>query len=150
MDAPSRSTNNDEKGDAYADLKGCFMIFGGPVLYESKRRQKLTDREVNAAALSEAILAYLKWSETMITFDRKDHPDHILQLGCFLLVVDPIINNTRLSRILMDGGSSLNLLYAETYDSLGLSRVAIRPFKALFHGVIPGLQAVPLGRSTYP
>ena len=61
----------------------------------------------------------------MITFDRKDHPDHIPQPGRFLLIVDPIIGKTRLSHVLMDGGSGLNLLYTETYDAMGLPRVAI-------------------------
>ena len=53
------------------------MIFDGPATYESKCWQKLTDSEVNAAALGESVPAFLKWSETMITFDRKDHPNHI-------------------------------------------------------------------------
>jgi hypothetical protein len=38
----------------------------------------------------------------------------------------PIVGKTHLSRVLMDGGSSLNLLYAETYDAMGLSRAGIR------------------------
>jgi hypothetical protein len=78
-------------------------------------------------------------------FRQKDRPDHILQLGCFPLVVEPIISKTCLSQVLMDGGSDLNLLYVETYDAIGLSREAIRPSGAPFHEVIPGLQAVPLG-----
>jgi hypothetical protein len=57
----------------------------------------------------------------MITFNRKDHPDHIPQSGHFPLVVDPIIGKTCLSHVLMDGESGLNLLYAETYDAMGLS-----------------------------
>jgi len=57
----------------------------------------------------------------VITFDRKDHPDHILQPVPFPLVVDPIIGKTRLSRVLMDGRSGLNLLYTEIYDAMGLS-----------------------------
>jgi hypothetical protein len=43
------------------------MIFGGPVAYESRRQQKLTAREVNAATLGKAISAFLKWSEMVIT-----------------------------------------------------------------------------------
>ena len=35
-DTPSGPTGNEEKGDAYPDLKGCLMIFGGSVAYESK------------------------------------------------------------------------------------------------------------------
>ena len=96
------------------------------------------------AALGEAVLAFLKWSETVITFDRKDHPDHISQLGRFPLVVESIIGKTHLSRVLMDGGSGLNLLYAETYDAIGLSWLAIRPSGAPFHGVIARLQVIPL------
>ena len=47
--------------------------------------------------------------------------DHNPQLGHFPLIVDPIIGKTRLSHVLMDGRSDLNLLYAETYDAMGLS-----------------------------
>jgi hypothetical protein len=121
------------------------MIFNGPMAYESKCRQKLIAREVNMTTLGEAIPIFLKWSKTAITFDRKDHPDHIPQPGHFPLVVDPIIGKTCLSRVLMDGRSGLNLLYTETYEAMGLSRAAIRPSSAPFHGVIPGLQAIPLG-----
>jgi hypothetical protein len=49
-DVPSRHVGNEEKGDVYPDPKECLMIFGGPVAYVSKHRQKLTAREVNAAA----------------------------------------------------------------------------------------------------
>jgi hypothetical protein len=74
MDTPSEAVGNKEKRDVYPDPKGCLMIFGGPVAYVSKHRQKLTTREVNAATLGEAIPAFLKWSKTAITFDKKDHP----------------------------------------------------------------------------
>ena len=43
------------------------------------------------AALGKTILAFLKWSEVVITFDRKDHPDHILQPRRFPLVINLII-----------------------------------------------------------
>jgi hypothetical protein len=75
MGAPFGPADNEENGDAYPDSRGCLMIFGGPMAYESRRRQKLIAREVNTAALGKAIPSFLKWSETMITFNRKDHPD---------------------------------------------------------------------------
>jgi hypothetical protein len=68
----------------------------------------------------------------------------MLQLGCFPLIINLIIGKTHLSQVLMDGRSGLNLLYAKTYDTMGLSRSAIRPSGAPFHGVIPGLQAISL------
>jgi hypothetical protein len=40
--------------------------------------------------------------------------------GKYPLVVDPVIGNVRLTKVLMDGGSSLNIIYAET---LGLLQI---------------------------
>jgi hypothetical protein len=67
--ASSGSIGDEGKRDAYLDPKGCLMIIGGLAAHESKHRQKLTDREVNTATLGDAVPAFLKWSETTITFD---------------------------------------------------------------------------------
>nr|XP_034595225.1 uncharacterized protein LOC117856898 [Setaria viridis] len=50
----------------------------------------------------------------------------------------------------MDGGSGLNILYAETLDAMGIDRSHLRPSKAPFHGVVPGEQAMPLGQINLP
>ena len=126
------------------------MIFGGLMAYGSKRRQKLTAREVNVAALGEAILAFLKWSETAITFDRTDHANHIQLPGHFSLVICATIEGTQLTNVLMDEGSGLNVLYSWAYIAIGLSRAAIRPTNALIYGVIPRARISPLGQSTLP
>jgi hypothetical protein len=55
---------------------------------------------------------FLDWSEVAITFDRDDHPDYIPNPRVYPLVVDPIIANTRLTKVLMDGGNSLYIIYA--------------------------------------
>jgi hypothetical protein len=55
---------------------------------------------------------FLDWSEVAITFDHDDHLDYVPNPGVYLLVVDPIITNTRLTKVLMDGDSSLNIIYA--------------------------------------
>jgi hypothetical protein len=47
-----------------------------------------------------------------ITFDHDDHPDYVPNPGVYPLVVDPIIANTRLTKVLRDGGNSLNIIYA--------------------------------------
>jgi hypothetical protein len=36
--AQAKPMDNEEKGDAYPNPKGCLMIFGGLVAYESKHR----------------------------------------------------------------------------------------------------------------
>ena len=79
-----------------------------------------------------------------------DHPDHIPQLGRFPLVVDPIVGTKRLAKVLMDGGSGLNLLYANTLDAMGIPRARLRPSSSPIHGVVPGRQAVPLSLIDLP
>ena len=45
---------------------------------------------------------------------RDNHPSHITRPGCYPLVVDPIICKKHLTKVLMDGGSGLNILYIDT------------------------------------
>jgi hypothetical protein len=113
------STNDQDRDDhTFPELEGCLMIFGGPDAYGSKRQLKVTSRQVNFVEL--AIPTYLRWSESAITFDRTYHPDHVPQPGRFPLVVDPVVRPKRLTKVLMDGGSGLNILYVETLDAMGI------------------------------
>jgi hypothetical protein len=45
---------------------------------------------------------FLDWSKVVITFDRDDHPNYVPNPRVYPLVVDPIITNTRLTKVLMD------------------------------------------------
>ena len=38
--------------------------------------------------------------------------------GRYPLIVDPIIGKKRLTKVLMDGGSGLNILYIDTLDAM--------------------------------
>jgi hypothetical protein len=51
-----------------------------------------------------------------------------------------------LSKVLMDGGNGLNIIYAETLNAMGITRTRIQPDGAPFHGVVLGKQAVQLGQ----
>ena len=62
-------------------------------------------------------------------------------------MVDPII---RLTKVLMDGGSDLNIMYAEMLDAMGIDRSRIQPTGAPFHGIVPGKQAIPIGQIDLP
>ena len=97
-----------------------------------------------------AMSAFLKWSGSPITFDRCDYPDSVTHLGRYLLMVDPIIGMNRLTKVLMDGGSGLNIMYAETLDAMGIDRSRIRPTRAPFHSIVPGKQAIPIGQIDLP
>ena len=85
------------------------------------------------------------WSSCPITFDRRDHPTSIRHGGSAALVLDPIIDGFHLTRVLMDGGSSLNLLYQDTVHKMGIDPSRIKPTKTTFKGVIPGVEACCFG-----
>ncbi len=57
------------------------------------------------------------------------------------MVLDPIIDGFPLTRVLMDGSSSLNLLYQDTVQKMGIDPSRIKPTKTTFKGVIPGVEA---------
>ena len=73
-----------------------------------KREWKRALRDVYA--LEPVTPKFNPWSSCPITFDRRDHPTSIRHGGFAALVLDPIIDGFHLTRVLMDGGSSLNLL----------------------------------------
>jgi hypothetical protein len=50
----------------------------------------------------------------------------------------------------MDGGSGINVLYASTLDDMGIPRSQLRPSTAPFHGVVPGMEALPIGQIDLP
>ena len=65
-------------------------------------------------------------------------------------MVDPIIAMKQLTKVLMDGGSDLNIMYVEMLDAMGVDRSRVRATGAPFHGIMPGKQAVPLGQINLP
>jgi hypothetical protein len=85
-----------------------------------------------------------------ITFSREDHLNRIPNPGQYPLVVDPVIGNVWFSKVLMDGGSSLNILYAHTLRLLGIGLDQLRPSTTSFHGVAPGKRVQPLVQIDLP
>ena len=73
-------------------------------------------QELNAVA--SAPPKPLDWSNQFITFDPEDHPDNTSGVGTLPLIVSPIIHNYKVTKMLVDGGSSLNLLTAKVLTTL--------------------------------
>ena len=57
------------------------------------------------------------------------------------MVLDAIIVGYHLTRVLMDGGSSLNLIYQDTVCKMGIDPSRISQSNTTFKGVIPGVEA---------
>jgi hypothetical protein len=147
-----RAPDNDKKEghntEEFPEVHDCFMIYGGQVANASARHRKQERREV--CSMKVAAPVYLDWSDKPITFDQGDHPDHVPSPGKYPLVVDPVIGNVRLTKVLMNGGSSFNIIYAETLGLLQINLSTIRAGAAPFHGIIPGKRVQPLGQLDLP
>jgi hypothetical protein len=143
--------NNKKEGDKeeeFPEVHGCFMIYGGQVANALARHRKQERREVCSVKVAAPV--YLDWSDKPITFDQGDHPDCVPSPGRYPLVVDPVIGNARLTKVLMDRGSSLNIIYAETLGVLVIDLSTIRVGAAPFHGIVPGKRVLPLGQLDSP
>ncbi|KAK3142839.1 hypothetical protein QOZ80_4BG0352370 [Eleusine coracana subsp. coracana] len=157
-DPPRRNNSNkdktkddddkDDSGEFQEPRKEVNFIFGGPDAYTSKRRQKLELQEINS--LEPATPQYMRWSEIPITFDRSDHPKHLPKPGRYPLVLAATMKEVKFNRVLIDGGSSLDLIFTRTLQELGLSINDLQPSFSPFHGIVPGKTSVPIGQITLP
>ena len=62
----------------------------------------------------------LEWSGQVISFDPTDHLSNVARVGALPLIVLPVIHNFRVTKMLVDGGSSLNLLSCLGRVTLGV------------------------------
>ena len=65
-------------------------------------------------------------SEKPISWSRADHPDVMPSPGSYALVLETTLATerraARFSRVLIDGGSSINILYRDTMEKLGIKQ----------------------------
>jgi hypothetical protein len=94
------------------------VIFGGHGTQENKRQQKLNDRQILVATTGPP--APYRWSEHSITFAREDQWLNFDHPGKYPLLVDPVIRESRVKKVLVDGGSSINVTFPRTLKGLGV------------------------------
>ena len=65
--------------------------------------------------------------------------------------MDPVVASSQLTQVLIDGGSGLNLLFANTLKRMGLDVTnMLTPSKFPFYGNIPGNSSTPIGSMILP
>ena len=79
-------------------------------------------------------------------WSRADHPPRVDNLGHLALVVVPQVGGYKFTKVLMDGGSSINILYYETFCRMGLTDKNLKTSNTVFHGVVPGKLAYSVGK----
>ena len=70
--------------------------------------------------------------EVPITFSRADQWANIPYIGCFPIVLDATVQKVLFRKVLVDGGSALNLLFAEALKELGLRITVLTPLDSSF------------------
>ena len=89
---------------------------------------------------------YLNWSEGSITFSRADHPPRVPWPGHSALVLDAQIGGYEMSRVFMDGGSGINIIYADTLRGMSRSLSNLAHSETSFHVIVLGKPIFPLGK----
>jgi hypothetical protein len=139
---------DDDKDEGFPKIHDCFMIYGESLTRLSARQRKRERREIFSVQLATPI--FLDWSRTAITFDRDDNLGYVPNPGVYPLIINPIIANTRLTKVLMNSGSSLNIIYAQTLDLLESGGCSSDPASGAFMGLCQGDEQRPSGGSTCP
>jgi hypothetical protein len=125
------------------------VIFGGDEEFNSRREQKLLLQEI--MSVKPTVPRPLQWSEVPISFSRDDRWTSFLEPGKFPLVLDLVVAEVKLTRVLIDGGSGLNLIFASTLRKMGLDLTdMLVPSKSPFYSIVPGNAVHPLGMVVLP
>ena len=70
--------------------------------------------------------------------------------GGYPLVVSPVVSQVLLAKVLVNGGSALDIIFASTLESMGYDMTSLVLFDQAFYGIIPGAGSTPVGRATLP
>jgi hypothetical protein len=132
-DKKGKKKNDGDNNDFQEPDKTVNVLFGG---LPSRREQKATRREV--MSIEPAIPTPLRWSEVPITFSRADQWTSFSEPGRFPLVLKPVVAGSKLNKVLIDGGSGLNVLFTKTLKKMKLDIThMLTKSNTPFYGIVP-------------
>jgi hypothetical protein len=81
-----------------------------------------------------------------MTFPHADQWTSFFEPGCFPLVLEPVVAGSRLNKVLISGGSGLNVLFTKTLKKMKLDITDMLTKSASpFYGIVSGNTTIPLG-----
>ena len=84
----------------------------------------------------------------LLPLNANDEPKFRTTRAPAALVLSPIVDGFRLTKVLMDGGSGLNLIYEETLQKMDIDWNRITRSSTTFRGIIPSREARCTGKIT--
>jgi hypothetical protein len=145
-DKKGKKKGDEGNGDFQEPNKMVNVLFGG---LPTKRSEKATRREV--LNTEPAVPTPLRWSEVPISFSRADQWTSFSEPGHFPLVLKPVVAGSRFNKVLIDGGSGLNVLFTKTLKKMKLDIThMLTKSTSPFYSIIPENVAIPLGSVVLP
>jgi hypothetical protein len=145
-DKKGKKKIDEGNGDFQEPDKTVNVLFGG---LPNRRAQKATRPEV--MSIEAVVPTPLRWSEVPITFSRADQWTSFSEPGRFPLVLKPVVAGSKLNKVLIDGGSGLNVLFTKTLKKMKLDIThMITKSMSPFYGIIPGNAAIPQASVVLP
>jgi hypothetical protein len=145
-DKKGKKKADEGNGDFQEPDKTVNVVFGG---LPKRRAQKATRREV--LSIEPAVPTPFWWSEVPITFSRVDQWTSFSEPGRFSLVLKPVVAGSKLNKVLIDGGSGLNVLFTKTLKKMKLDITHMLTKSTFpFYGVILRNATIPLGSVVLP
>jgi hypothetical protein len=95
-------------------------------------------------------LAPYRWSEHPFTFTRADQWLNFDHPSKYPLLIDPVIRESRVKKVLVDGGSSINITFTRTLQGLGITLKELHESYTPFFGIVPTEGEYPLGHIYMP
>jgi hypothetical protein len=90
---------------------------------------------------------YLNWSQYLIQFSREDQWTSVGNGGHYPLVLDPIIAGMTVTKVLINGGAGLNIIFSDTLRKMGLEFARmITPTSVPFYRIVLSEATMPLGQ----
>lgn len=132
----------------FQEANDVACIHGGAPSLSSHQEFKQLSQEVNDVQPIVEAQQPLKWSHVPIMFNVEDHPDRTMGVGLLPLVVSPIIHNMKVTKILVDGGASLNLISTEVFERMQIPEGKLHATGS-FQGINPG-ETKPQGKISLP
>ena len=117
-------------------------------VFETFASNNMRKRTIRSLAEVYQVATTNPWSDTAITFNASDEPKFRTARAPATLVLSPIVDGFRLTKVLMDGGSGLNLIYEETLRKMEIDWSRIERSNTTFRGIIPSREAYCSGKIT--
>jgi hypothetical protein len=102
-------------------------------------------------SIEPAVPTPLKWLEVPITFSHANKWTSFSEPGRFPFVLKPVVVRSKLNKVLIDGGSGLNVLFTKTLKKMKLDIThMLTKSTSPFYDIVPGNAAIPLGSVVLP